>query len=166
MHFSTEDPHNISQSQNEYQKNQYPSFSDSLMLKLNTGGENRTGRSLAAAPWRLTSLDKVGNASPAPAAAALCARLSGGLLQLFGYTKCVPLLQAKQGTHVVQVMEDRQQTKGMSAFVSWWFIRSICGGSRPVSLFLIRAKWYCLFCTMDLSIQCKCNDMILPDSDT
>lgn len=37
----------------------------------------------------LTSLDNVGNASPAPAAAALSARLSGGLLQLSGYTKCV-----------------------------------------------------------------------------
>lgn len=109
-------------------------------------------------PWRLMSLDNASNSSPAPAAAALSARLSGDLLQLFGYTECVLLLQAKQGTHVVPVMEGRQRTNGMSAFVSRWLIRSICGGLRLASLFLIRAKWYCLFCTMDLSTQCKWKD--------
>lgn len=78
-----------------------------------------------------------------PAAAALSACLSGGLLQLFGNTKCVPLLQAKQRTHEVQVMEGRQQIKGMSAFVSWWLIRSICGG------LWLRVECYCILHTMD-----------------
>ena len=93
----------------------------------------------------MTSLGNAGSASPAPAAFALSARFSGGLLQLFENTKCVPLLQAKQGTHVVLVIEGRQQTKGMSAFVSWWLIRTICGGLRPVSPFLVRAECCCLF---------------------
>lgn len=104
---------------------------------------------MAIAPWLLTSLNNVGNASSAPAAAALSACLSGGLLQLFGNTKCVPHLQAKQRTHEVQVMEGRQQIKGMSAFVSWWLIRSICGGQWPASLFLVRAECYCILHTMD-----------------
>lgn len=98
---------------------------------------------MAIAPWLLTSLNNVDNASSAPAAAALSSCLSGGLLQLFGNTKCVPLLQAKQRTHEVQVMEGRQQIKGMSAFVSWWLIRSICGG------LWLRAECYCILHTMD-----------------
>jgi len=113
-------------------------FSDSLVPKWNTAGGNRTRRSVTAAPWlwrhQITLAMRHQHQLLLPC---LLTRLSGGRLQLFGYTKCVPLLQAKQECTVKVMCHVRQAADRGHACILVATIIS-CGDLWLMSFFLIR----------------------------